>query len=178
MGKPNPADVVFWVLAALAVAAFGLFVLVLGGVLPIEAESGSGSAPVTQQAAPAAEPEREATTAPPERPEAERRSTAGSSTGGAARKPAPQLVTVVVTAARGDCWLSARAGSESGRLLDERILLEGESVRLRAPRVWLSLGDLAAREGLAGPERGAGLLRPPCIVILYSSIHPSTKGCA
>lgn len=151
MGKPNPADIVFWALAALAAGAFGLFVLVLGGIVPIESES--GSAPVAELAAPPAEPERDATTAPPaERPDTGRRSSDTVSTVSAPREAAPRLVTVVVTATRGDCWLSARAGSESGRVLDERVLLQGESVRLRAPRVWLSLGAASNVDVLVDQE--------------------------
>jgi hypothetical protein len=55
----------------------------------------------------------------------------------------PALATVIVTAARGDCWISARLGSETGKVLDERILAQGESVTLRGARVWLSIGAAA-----------------------------------
>ena len=41
---------------------------------------------------------------------------------------------------RGDCWFSARVGSENGRVLDERLLAQGESARLEAERIWLSVG--------------------------------------
>ena len=41
---------------------------------------------------------------------------------------------------RGECWFSARVGSESGRVLDERVLAQGETVRLQAKRIWLSVG--------------------------------------
>ena len=43
-------------------------------------------------------------------------------------------------ASRGDSWFSARLGSESGRVLDERVLPQGESVRLRGERIWLTVG--------------------------------------
>ena len=42
----------------------------------------------------------------------------------------PQATVVVLAAVRGDCWFSARVGSESGSVLDERVLAQGESVRL------------------------------------------------
>jgi cytoskeletal protein RodZ len=58
-------------------------------------------------------------------------------------KTTPALATVIVTAARGDCWISARLGSETGKVLDERILAQGESVTLRGARVWLSIGAAA-----------------------------------
>jgi hypothetical protein len=54
-----------------------------------------------------------------------------------------QLATVIVTAARGDCWISARLGSENGPLLEERLLAQGESITLRGARVWLSAGAAA-----------------------------------
>jgi hypothetical protein len=137
MGKLKRADLLFWSLAAVAAAAFVFFVLVLGGAVPIGPADPAVDAPPAAAPAPRPEPEVEeeepAAAAPPARPESEQ----GSSTAG---ETAPQLVTVVVTATRGDCWVSARAGSESGRVLEERILLQGESVRLRARRVWLSLG--------------------------------------
>ena len=43
----------------------------------------------------------------------------------------------------GDSWFSARSGSDDGRVLDERLLAQGKSVRLRAVRIWLSLGAAA-----------------------------------
>ena len=50
---------------------------------------------------------------------------------------------MIVTAARGDCWISARLGSETGRVLEERLLAQGESVTLRGARVWMSIGAAA-----------------------------------
>jgi cytoskeletal protein RodZ len=55
----------------------------------------------------------------------------------------PSLATVVVTASRGDCWISARLGSETGRVLEERLLAQGESVTLRGAQVWMSIGAAA-----------------------------------
>jgi hypothetical protein len=137
MGKTKPADLLFWSLAAVAAAAFVFFVLVLGGAVPIgPADPAVDDAPPAAARAPEPEPEVEEeplAAAPPARPESEQPTSTAAET-------APQLVTVVVTATRGDCWVAARAGSESGRVLEERVLLQGESVRLRARRVWLSLG--------------------------------------
>ncbi len=141
MAKPEPADLLFWLLAAAAAAALTFFVLVLGGVVPI------GSADPPAEAAPAAAP------APQREQPVDRRTAPGSSTtSSAADAQAPRLVTVVVTATRGDCWLSARAGSETGRVLDERVLAQGESVRVRAKRVWLSLGAASNVDVLVDKE--------------------------
>ena len=136
MRRPKPGDVLFWALAAVAAVLFALFLLVLAGVFPI----GTADPPVERPgpvAAPSAatteadEPVGPARPAPPAEPQS---STAG------AENATPELVTVVVTATRGDCWLAARAGSETGPVLEERLLVQGESVRFRAARVWLSLG--------------------------------------
>jgi hypothetical protein len=51
-----------------------------------------------------------------------------------------QIATVIVTAARADCWISARHGSENGPVLEARLLAQGESVTLRGARVWMSIG--------------------------------------
>ena len=40
---------------------------------------------------------------------------------------------------RGESWYSARVGSENGRVLDERVLALGETVRY-GERIWLSVG--------------------------------------
>jgi hypothetical protein len=54
------------------------------------------------------------------------------------RRPARARITLV--AARGSCWLSVRAGSESGRVLYERMLQPGERVGFAATRLWIRIG--------------------------------------
>ena len=56
------------------------------------------------------------------------------------RFSSPAATVVGVTASRGDSWFSARVGSEEGRVLDERVLAQGETVRLRGSKIWLSVG--------------------------------------
>lgn len=55
-----------------------------------------------------------------------------------ARQPARARITLV--AARGPCWLSVRAGSESGRVLYERMLQPGERAGFAATRLWIRIG--------------------------------------
>ena len=61
-----------------------------------------------------------------------------------AASPAPReksaMARVVITAARGESWLSAREDSAVGRLLYEGTLTKGRELRLAAQRVWLRLG--------------------------------------
>lgn len=74
----------------------------------------------------------------------------------AARQPAkPVLTQVVLTAARGDSWIEARAGSSAGRSLYAGVLEQGQTMRFKAPAVWLSAGaagniDLSV-DGRAAP---------------------------
>jgi hypothetical protein len=53
---------------------------------------------------------------------------------------ATRLVLLTIRASRGSCWISAHRGSASGALLAERVLQEGDSLSLRARRIWLELG--------------------------------------
>ena len=57
-----------------------------------------------------------------------------------AAAPTAETVPVVVRAPGGDCWLQARAGSETGRLLYEGTLEQGKSIRFAVKRLWLRLG--------------------------------------
>jgi hypothetical protein len=54
--------------------------------------------------------------------------------------PVKRVVLVTITASRGDCWMSAHRGSATGPLLAEKTLVDGETVSLRARRIWLELG--------------------------------------
>jgi len=72
--------------------------------------------------------------------------------GGPASDPAERLparpvaratlptIEIEIYASRGDCWVSAHKGSESGAALMERVLRQGETVKLRGRRIWLQLG--------------------------------------
>jgi cytoskeleton protein RodZ len=52
----------------------------------------------------------------------------------------PALVRLVVAAARGDSWLSVRAGSRDGRVLYEGMLRKGDSRRFAGKRLWVRMG--------------------------------------
>jgi hypothetical protein len=134
MTKPAIPQLLFWMLAAVTVVLFGFFVALLAGAIPI--------------GPPAAPPDTGAIAALPAKPAVH---TASTTAAKHVRQTTPtppdtpgkdptQLATVVVTAARGDCWILARLGSSTGRVLDERVLAQGESVELRGARVWLSIG--------------------------------------
>jgi RodZ C-terminal domain len=130
MTKPRISQVLVWTLALVTLALFGFFVALVFGALPVgepdpPRDSGALLAPQTE---PADQP---AATAVTKRVQGTPTASTGATT------------TVVVTAARGDCWISARLGSEHGQVLEERLLAQGESVTLRGARVWMSIGAAA-----------------------------------
>ena len=135
MTKPRISQVLLWTLALMTLALFGFFVALVAGAIPVgdpdpPRDSGALLAPETKPAS----------TAVTKRVQG----TATTSTGTRAKTATPpSLATVVVTAARGDCWISARLGSENGRVLEERLLAQGESVTLKGARVWMSMGAAA-----------------------------------
>jgi hypothetical protein len=56
------------------------------------------------------------------------------------RERAARRTRLVLTAVRGDCWLSVREGSRDGRLLYQGMLLDGESLRFVSKRLWVRMG--------------------------------------
>jgi cytoskeleton protein RodZ len=132
MKMPRPADVAFALLAALAAVMAVVLVLVLSGVVTLDdpqpAAQQDGVPAPAPVSAPATQPRPADTRKPPEDtvPHA-----------GPAVEP-PQDLRVVVTATRGDCWVSARI--PDGRVLIARVLARGETVTLRGRQVELSLG--------------------------------------
>jgi hypothetical protein len=127
MRRPRVAVLLSWLLAALATGLFLLFVLTLTGVVPRDSDASQGTPRETNAALPRPAPPPPATSEPT-RPTTTRTA------------PAPKQVTVVVTATRGNCWVLARRGSETGRTLHEGVLARGSSTTVRARRIWLSLG--------------------------------------
>ena len=141
MTKPRISQVLLWILALVTLALFGFFVALVAGAIPV----GEPAAPPdtgalsTLETEPADQP---AVTTVTKRVQRTSPTKTAITTPIKTTTP-PALATVIVTAARGDCWISARLGSENGKVLDERLLAQGESVTLRGARVWISIGAAA-----------------------------------
>lgn len=145
MTKPRISQVLLWTLALVTLALFGFFVALVAGAIPVgepDPPPDSGALPASQTQ-PSEEPATTAVTKQVRRTSPAPVTTT-TATSAEAKAAAPSsLATVIVTASRGDCWISARLGSENGRVLEERLLAQGESVTLRGARVWLSIGAAA-----------------------------------
>ena len=150
MTRPRISQVLLWILALVTLALFGFFVALVAGAIPVgdpppPADSGLLGVPQTE---PPDEPATTAVTKSVRRTtcadhDLDETATTTGTTEAATNTTSPSLATVVVTAARGDCWISARLGSETGRVLEERLLAQGESVTLHGERVWMSIGAAA-----------------------------------
>jgi hypothetical protein len=130
MPKRTLSDLLFWPLAALAGVFFLGLLLALAGVVPV------GDDPP----APAPSEPPAAATSPRTTGEATTEATASTREAATTAAEADRPTTVVIRASRGASWFSARAGSEEGRVLDERTLAQGESAQVEAERVWLTVG--------------------------------------
>ena len=128
MSRHGLSDILFWLIAGATAALLVAVVLVVAGVIPVGPAYDPDDFSPDSFEQPQAPTEPAATIA--------KRTTTAARTTPRAADPAD----VVLTAVRGDSWFSARVGSETGRVLDERVLAQGESVRLRAERIWLSVG--------------------------------------
>ncbi len=137
MTKPRISQVLLWTLALVTLAFFGFFVALVAGALPVDDPPAPPDTGALSETEPAEEP---ATTAVTKRVRQTTPAPATTATTTTTSGTTPTLATVIVTATRGDCWISARLGSESGRVLEERLLAQGESVTLRGAQVWMSIG--------------------------------------
>jgi hypothetical protein len=85
----------------------------------------------------------------------------------------PTLAGLVLRASRGDCWLSVRAGSATGPLLYEGILLHGHSLRFLRKWLWMRIGDPSA---LTARLNGAIVTNLPAqtgnVLVTPSGVHP------
>lgn len=145
-------SIVYSIAIIVAAAGIGVAIWQLRADAPEPAET--MTAEVVTTAEPSAEPETALADVPVQAAEtaeaAEPAATTAAEPPTTAEEPGPPPapVALLVRAAGGDCWLSVRAGSESGKLLFEGFLFEGESRRFEAKRVWMRVGNggnLAAR---------------------------------
>ena len=159
--RRSVSNIVFGCVAAVCVAFWGAFALALAGVLPLIEEPHVAETreapPLATSAATSAETvETPKPTPPPVRTQTP--------------EPPPAAV-VVMRAVRGDSWFSARLGSEEGRVLDERILSQGESVRLEGKRIWLSVGAAGNVElTVDGKPRP---LSPGTVSVVHTGVQPA-----
>ena len=142
MRREIVSDITFWFVAALGATMLVVLLGVVSGAIPVSSPA-TDDAPLSESAATPPVETLSASTAAPTKPATtpDRTVSARTTTQPASTPPPPRTdAVIVVTAARGESWFSARLGSEEGQVLDERVLAQGESVRLEGRRIWLSVG--------------------------------------
>jgi hypothetical protein len=127
LSKQSLSSILFWSIVSLSALLLVFLALVIGGVVPVDSPDDPAA---TEPEAVVPPPAPSTATGPPSTAATRRTETSA---------PAAQTV-VVVTASRGASWFSARVGSEQGRVLDERVLEQGDSATVRGRRIWLSVG--------------------------------------
>jgi cytoskeleton protein RodZ len=86
---------------------------------------------------------------------------------GTERQSRPRTARLVLTAARGNCWMQVRAGGVNGRLVWEGTLEEGQSQRfVKHRRLWVELGAPANLNAKLNGRRIANFPRQPAIVVV------------
>jgi hypothetical protein len=99
-----------------------------------------------------------------------------TSSGGDGEEAAPQRsgakARLVLTAARGGCWMQVRAGGVGGRLLWEGTLEPGQTQRfVKNKRLWLELGAPANVNAKLNGERVRFPGRPAIVVVTADGVR-------
>jgi cytoskeleton protein RodZ len=85
-----------------------------------------------------------------------------------------RLARLVLVAARGDCWLSVRAGSREGRILYEGLLREGRSLRFAGKRLWVRMGAPWNLEARLNGKAASGLpAEAGNVFVKWAGIRPA-----
>ncbi len=97
----------------------------------------------------------------------ETRTDTTSADDGTDRQSRPRNARLVLTAARGNCWMQVRAGGVNGRLVWEGTVEEGQSQRfVKHRRLWVELGAPANLNAKLNGRRIANFPRQPAIVVV------------
>ena len=123
------SDVTFGLLVTAALALAVLAVLVMTGRF-VAGPSDVASPKVSTASSPTKRP------APPPAKRV-------TPTQAASIQPSQAPVHITITANRGDCWIMARRGSQTGPILVQELLPRGREITLRGPHIWLELGAAA-----------------------------------
>jgi len=118
--------------------------------------SGSASPPPPVEPAMSENSRREDTTRP---------STSPATTATATSPAQPRAAKLTLLAAKGDCWVEARSGSASGRLLYLGTLPQGRRLTLPKQGVWLRLGAAHNLAGWIGSKPVRNLPRGAATVV-------------
>ena len=146
--SPRVESVVLVGAGALIVVLIAVNVMAAQGRFDAQGEGPQAAAPAATDTGPAEEPTREPTGSEPEEQpattasETETAETATTTATTTETEPPPPP-RLVLTAARGECYLVVRRGSAEGEVLYEAIMTQNGAVDFSGPRLWLRIGASA-----------------------------------
>jgi hypothetical protein len=93
---------------------------------------------------------------------------------GAQEGTTPQLV---ITAVRGDSWLSVRVGSASGGTLYQGVLKKGRTVIFKRKRLWIRMGAPQRLDATLDGEALSSLpTRTAAVVVTAAGMRTVSRG--
>jgi cytoskeleton protein RodZ len=98
-------------------------------------------------------------------------STPSGTTAEAASAPKAKVAKLVLTAARGDCWVEVRRGSATGELVYSGTMEEGQTQRFIGRRLWITVGDARVLDARLNGKR-ARLPAAETVVVTARRIRP------
>jgi hypothetical protein len=149
-------------------ALVGVVAAVVLLFVALSAKAREGAVPVAAPAAAETEPAKNA-------PSTEPTITPVATRPNATNTPRPGTARLVLAAARGDCWLSVRAGSAEGEVLYEGVLVSGKTLPVKGARLWLRLGAAANLDLSLNGKRVAALPAGTVdLVVTPQGVRPTT----
>ena len=93
-------------------------------------------------------------------------------TTGSAAPSNTTLARLVLTAARGDCWVQVHKNSASGELVYSGTMEKGQSQRFVARRLWITLGDPSVLDAKLNGKRVAEFPSANTVVVTSEGVRP------
>jgi cytoskeleton protein RodZ len=99
-------------------------------------------------------------------------STGSGPTAGSTTPSGATLARLVLTAARGDCWVRVHKNSATGALVYSGTMEEGQTLRFVARRLWITLGNASALEAKLNGKPVADFPIAGTVVVTHKGIRP------
>ncbi|MDQ3669118.1 MAG: helix-turn-helix domain-containing protein [Actinomycetota bacterium] len=91
---------------------------------------------------------------------------------GSASPTQPKLARLVLTAARGDCWVQVHKNSATGELVYSGTMEEGQTQRFVARRLWITLGNASALDAKLNGKRVVDFPIAETVVVTSEGVRP------
>jgi cytoskeleton protein RodZ len=83
----------------------------------------------------------------------------------------PRLAKLVLTAARGDCWVEVHKGSATGELVYSGTMEQGQTQRFVGRRLWVTMGDASVLDARLNGKRVANFPLAETVVVSAQGVR-------